>query len=312
METTTDQTDIEEDDGQSWYYRIELEPGDMTPGKPRMTLAMLRETLKRIDLSGARCLDIGTQEAAGAVSMMRLGAEEVVAYDRLDLTDRISAVSRAYETPVTYLGGHFFQDLKRVMSDRNVAPVFDFVNFAGVLYHMMDPLAGIAMARSFLRENGVMLIETSVSVTNNFNMKFNYRGQLYPGSNYFQVSARTLDYWVRMFRMRIEDVIWRGADDVCRVVLVCRATNEPVIGYEDTWALKRFHEMDAAAYGLDYDALKSGASGPAFDLFDHDRHDKQNLVDREARSAMIFGTIKRTGAYQHDPALEELRLDHAW
>lgn len=39
---------------------------------------------------------------------------------------------------------------------------FDVVVFAGVLYHMIDPLAGMAIARSFLREGGIAVLETSV------------------------------------------------------------------------------------------------------------------------------------------------------
>jgi len=295
-----------------WYYRIELSPGEITPGKPRMTLALMRETMRRMDLVGARCLDIGAQEAAGAVSMRRLGAAEVVAYDRLDLGRRVERVAAAYDAPIGYVGGVPMHQLQARMREAGIDPVFDFVNFAGVLYHMMDPMAGLAMARSFLRQNGLMLIETSIAMKNNFNIKFNYRGQIYAGSNYFQISARTLDYWIRLFRMRVEDVIWRGADDVRRVLVVCRAMPEPVIGRGDGWARKRFHELDAAAYGLDYGALASDAPGPGFAPFEHERWLKGNLVDREAEHASLFSTVRTTPAHALAAALEELRLDHPW
>lgn len=80
----------------NWYYRIELEPGVMTGGRVRGTSSMTRKIVAATDLKGARCLDIGTQEGLLAVLMARQGAVHVAAYDRLDLTDRLNLVQKAY------------------------------------------------------------------------------------------------------------------------------------------------------------------------------------------------------------------------
>lgn len=293
-----------------WYYRIELAPGEITHGRMRPTLALQRDVFDRIDLKGARVLDIGSQEGAGTVALKRAGADYVAAYDRLDLSERLNAVSRAYDAPMDYFGGLFFQDLRQAMIERGVDPVFDVVNFSGVLYHMMDPLAGLAIARSFLRENGLMIVETSVLNAQYFQVKFNHFGRYYPGSNYFQITSHTLDYWLRIMHMRIIDALWRGSDEVCRVIAVCQATDFPVIDDRDAWATKRFLLEDVKAYGLHYDTLKSERPGPGFEMFPHQRQLKVNLSQPlNTESIHLFNTLDQTERHKIDEARSELRLN---
>ncbi|HMB90209.1 MAG TPA: methyltransferase domain-containing protein, partial [Rhodothermales bacterium] len=138
-----------------WYYQVELRPGVYTDGPEQHTAAMVRSLAERIDLAGTQCLDLGTQEGLMAVSLARLGAETVVAYDRLDLSDRIAMVKEAYEVDFDYQHGLYLHELSAALQTAGYDP-FDVVVFAGVLYHMIDPLAGLGTARSFVRENGLL------------------------------------------------------------------------------------------------------------------------------------------------------------
>src|SRR5262245_8270415 len=75
-----------------WYYEIELADGLTTDGERHGNIAVVREFLRRVDLRGATCLDIGTQECVAPVLMMRQGAAHVDAYDRRSLENRYMAV----------------------------------------------------------------------------------------------------------------------------------------------------------------------------------------------------------------------------
>src|SRR6059036_774868 len=66
-----------------WYHTVELAPGVVTPG-----WFDLRDLPARLpipaDLTGLRCLDIGTFDGFWAFEMERRGAAEVVAIDLID------------------------------------------------------------------------------------------------------------------------------------------------------------------------------------------------------------------------------------
>ena len=114
---------------------------------------MVRRLLELTDLRDARCLDIGTQEALIPVSLLRLGAKSVVAYDRLDLSERIRLVQQAYGVEFEYIPGLQMDELQTALWKDRKSPL-DVVVFSGVLYHMIDPLVGLCIARSLVREGG--------------------------------------------------------------------------------------------------------------------------------------------------------------
>src|SRR3954449_5886866 len=65
-----------------WYHSIELAPGVVTPGW--FDLRPVADKLPWPDLTGLRCLDVGTFDGFWAFEMERRGAAEVVAADILD------------------------------------------------------------------------------------------------------------------------------------------------------------------------------------------------------------------------------------
>jgi SAM-dependent methyltransferase len=244
---------------ENWYYQLELKGGHITNGRPRPPSELFRRHLRNVALDGTHCLDIGTQEFLAPVLMLRQGAASVTAYDRLALPTRYEAVRHSYEVDFDYVHSLALGELRQALIDGGRRAVFDVVNFSGVLYHMVDPLPGLAMARSFLRTGGLLILETSVKRSADFILEFNAKGTMYTGSNYFQVSIATLDYWLRMLRLQPIDCSWHGRADVGRMATVCRAVDEPVAEPDDDWMRKGFVRADFKPFGLDYRSLRSRA-----------------------------------------------------
>ena len=292
---------------EQWYYRIELPDGTFTNGPPQPSLALCRPFFTRIEKTGLRCLDIGTQDFVAPVLFHRQGAGEVVAYDRLNLESRRRVVSEVYGAQFQYAAGLPLHGLKKHLRDNGIRTAFDFVNFCGVLYHMIDPLVGLGVARSFLREGGIMLLETSFAVGAGYVARVNHKGQYFPCSNYFQVSLEALDYWVRMLRMRIIDAAftdpWKNL--IGRVVAVCRAIDHPAAEPDDAWMGKHYIELDFVPYGLDYGELASTAPPVTY------RGTPRGVTRPGLDSLDLYQTYTRHGATHIDHDLGVLRLKDA-
>jgi SAM-dependent methyltransferase len=290
---------------EKWYYQIELPDGSFTNGRPQQSLAMCRKFFPRIEKAGCRVLDIGSQDFVAPILFQRQGAREVVAYDRLKLDTQRNIVEKAYRARFHYASGMPLLKLKESLREQGIDAAFDYVNFCGVLYHMVDPLAGLAIARSFVRTGGILLLETSFSVDPGYVARINHAAQLYPGSNYFQVSLEALDYWLRMLRMQILDAAFTDAwrNIIGRVVAVCRAVESPVADPDDAWMAKPWIETDFAPYGLDYSALASTAPPVTY------RPEGKPLVMRPGlKSVDLYATYKQFGSTHIDESLGVLRL----
>ena len=70
---------------QWWYYTVELLPGQIVQGVYPDNFPMLhRQLLRKLDLQGASCLDIGSMEGLIPTLMCRGGAKDVLAIDAED------------------------------------------------------------------------------------------------------------------------------------------------------------------------------------------------------------------------------------
>src|SRR5262245_19049478 len=85
-----------------WYSTIELAPGLFSPGLNIPSIALTRAAIKAIPISGLKCLDVGTVEGVVPVLLARLGAREVVAYDRVDWTRKVNFVKACYGVDFRY------------------------------------------------------------------------------------------------------------------------------------------------------------------------------------------------------------------
>jgi tRNA (mo5U34)-methyltransferase len=151
-----------------WYHTIDLAPGVTTPG--RFDLRPVTAKLPWPDLTGKRCLDIGTYDGFFAFEMERRGASEVVATDIASHEDWDWPPSQAAAGPGRLAesagakGGGFAvaadalgsSVTKREINVYDLSPdsvgTFDFVFCGSLLLHLRDPFRALAAIRSVCRD----------------------------------------------------------------------------------------------------------------------------------------------------------------
>jgi tRNA (mo5U34)-methyltransferase len=135
-----------------WWHVIDLPGGSITPGGWD-----LRETAKQIpwpDLTGKRCLDVGTADGFWAFEMEKRGAGDVLA---TDLPTPFQARARErFEHAADALGSNVRYAESDVME---LEGEYDVV-FAGYVLQMVrDPVGALAHLRSVCRGH-LLLLET--------------------------------------------------------------------------------------------------------------------------------------------------------
>ncbi|HKP89679.1 MAG TPA: class I SAM-dependent methyltransferase [Thermoleophilaceae bacterium] len=144
-----------------WYHTLELGGGVVTPNAMFDHRPVLDRYPVPEDLSGLRCLDVGTMDGFWAFEMERRGAASVTA---IDLDD-----PQALDWPASLRGGDTTLDdtkaerfalakralgssVERVtMSVYELGPklgTFDFVYCGDLLIHLRDPVAAVEGIRS--------------------------------------------------------------------------------------------------------------------------------------------------------------------
>jgi tRNA (mo5U34)-methyltransferase len=137
----------------SWYHRIEVAPGLITPGVNNSQL-VLRSLNLPADLSGLRVLDIGTRDGFFAFECERRGAE-------VTAIDYMPPEETGFPVACELLGSRveFVQENVYELSQERYGE-FDLVLFLGVLYHLRDPMLALDSIRNVAR--GRLIVETQV------------------------------------------------------------------------------------------------------------------------------------------------------
>lgn len=297
-----------------WYYSIELAPSVWTRGREHRNVALTRDLLRRVDVedggadaSGARCLDVGMQEGLVSVLLERRGASEIVGYDRELRRGRLKLVQRALDVTFDLVGEMKLQDLPAALVDERRDP-FDVVIFSGVLYHMFDPLGGLATVRGLVRDGGICLIETAVAIDDLDAMHFNSRGRFSPRALWF-FTPRILDYLMRFLRLVPLDVVYFGGarrpgsdqPPQGRLAVACRAVPDPVAEAGDEWMAKG-KDADFAEF-LDWKRVASNAPAVGYD------ESREGLVRRDNGSVDLQATVEATSPYEVRSEETRLSLD---
>ncbi|MCK4761351.1 MAG: methyltransferase domain-containing protein [Candidatus Aminicenantes bacterium] len=240
-----------------WYSTIELYPGVFTSGHMLRNIALTRELIRRCEVKGLRCLDIGAMEAVATILLKRRGAADVIAVDGDNRAHKMPLLKSAYEVDFQYFGNialhntlDFLLNKSRLeaVGGRPYRFGFDLIVLSGVLYHVYSPVHVLATARSCLRKGGLMIIETAAVNDPGFTMQYNFTGDkyIYDWTDTWFISAPLLDYFCRFFRMEPLDCVYlpqenRGFRNLIRLGVVCRAVdsepaadNESIMG-KSTW-----------------------------------------------------------------------------
>jgi tRNA (mo5U34)-methyltransferase len=140
-----------------WFHSIEVAPGMWTNGhKSRDVMAAeLAAWGFPADLTGKSVLDVGCADGGFSIEALRRGARSVLAIDEQQ-TRGLGLILAANAFPMLeYRQISLFSDAFMAL------PRFDFVIFAGVLYHVHDMLEALKRVRA--RAGGEVLIETHVN-----------------------------------------------------------------------------------------------------------------------------------------------------
>lgn len=140
----------------SWYHRIEVAPGMVTPGShdSAAALAWLDELGLPRSCVGQRVLDVGCRDGFFAFEMERRGASVVaVDYTRSDAT--------GFALAAELLGSRVEHRLMNVYDlSAEALGRFDLVLFLGVVYHLRDPVRALDAIRSVCRPGALVVVES--------------------------------------------------------------------------------------------------------------------------------------------------------
>lgn len=188
----------------SWWHRIDLGNGQVTPGRYSPS-GLVLEAFDAVDFAGKRVLDIGCWDGLWSFEAEKRGAAEVYA------TDDIS--QRSFHSTQTFnLAKDVLQSKVRYFPETPVEQVaslgvkFDIILFLGVYYHLRDPLRALGLLRGVLNDGGVIVIEGTAW----YNRRKSFATFLYndvsrsDNSNWWLPSVRCLEEWVdsSFFRTR--------------------------------------------------------------------------------------------------------------
>ena len=137
-----------------WFHSFEVMPGVWTTGhKSREIMEFeLEHWCFPADLSGKTVLDIGCADGGFSVASLKRGAKSVLSID-----EQVTTGMRAFSAARPYPEIEFRQ--VSLFSDEFMAlPKFDFIVFAGVLYHVHDMLEALKRVRS--KAGGTVMLET--------------------------------------------------------------------------------------------------------------------------------------------------------
>jgi 2-polyprenyl-3-methyl-5-hydroxy-6-metoxy-1,4-benzoquinol methylase len=183
-----------------WYYAVELLPGVVTTGLYPVDMPMLpRLLLRRCEVGGMSCLDMGTMEALVPVLLKKRGARSVLGIDATnDCVGKLAAVSHYHDVDFEFLRVGLMYDLHKQLAGRS----FDLVNCSGLLYHVFSPLAVLASVRPLVKRGGLVVVSTNVTLDPEPVMDFNARGRMHAdGATFWFASVALLDYMLRYLRL---------------------------------------------------------------------------------------------------------------
>jgi tRNA (mo5U34)-methyltransferase len=196
----------------SWYHRIELPGGIVTPGINASSFA-----LSKLDLpdsfAGKSVLDIGAWDGFFSFDAARRGAARVLATDSFVwqqetwgqsgflLARKALGLEKAVEDR--------FIDVME-LSPETLGGTFDVVLFLGVLYHLKDPLGALERVSSVC--NGLLVLETETAL----NFLPYPAARLWPGrqlrnddTNWWSINQRALVSLLKLHGFKDVRVVYK-------------------------------------------------------------------------------------------------------
>jgi tRNA (mo5U34)-methyltransferase len=144
-----------------WAQTIDLGDGVVTPGEWGDHNPVLWQAVRDIDFRGKKVLDIGCWDGLWSFEAEKRGAAEVYATDLI--------THRSHQMPTFELAQQLLNSKAKYFPRQSVYAIeelgvsdFDVVLFAGVYYHLKDPLRALTALRRVMKEGAVILVEGAV------------------------------------------------------------------------------------------------------------------------------------------------------
>jgi tRNA (mo5U34)-methyltransferase len=181
----------------SWVHAIDLGGGYVTPGAWGEGNPVMHEAMEKIDFRGAKVLDIGCWDGRFSFEAERRGAREVHATDLV--THRPYGAQPTLEVARAALDSRVVYHPQLSVYDLQTLGVrdFDVVIFAGVYYHLKDPLLALSVIRRVMRPGATMLFEGAIIEESGCFARFYYQDPyLGDPTNWWVPTAECARQWV--------------------------------------------------------------------------------------------------------------------
>jgi len=133
-----------------------------------------------LNLIGKTIFDIGCWTGGTSLLLSAMGANVTAIDEVKKYTDCLKYLSYAFNAK-------FVVENKSLYECVDIYNIFDYVLFAGVLYHLTDPILGLRIIFNSLKDGGIVLIETAA--IDSKEQILEYRGSEKSGWNWFFPSA---------------------------------------------------------------------------------------------------------------------------
>jgi tRNA (mo5U34)-methyltransferase len=144
-----------------WAHTIDLGNGVVTPGQWGNHNPVLWKAIEDIDFRGKKVLDIGCWDGLWSFEAEKRGAAEVYA---TDLITHRNNQHRTFEFAHHVLNSKAKYHPRLSVYDVESLGVtdFDVVIFAGVYYHLKDPVRALCTLRRVMKEGAILIVEGAV------------------------------------------------------------------------------------------------------------------------------------------------------
>jgi tRNA (mo5U34)-methyltransferase len=143
-----------------WFHQIDFGNGIVSPGMIAIeTLRKQADAYFRGGVAGKSVLDIGCWDGFNSIEAMRRGAARVLATDHYAWSDRCWGKRESFELAREHIAPAIeVMDLDLAELTVERIGTFDVVLFAGILYHLRNPLRVLTRLAPLARE--VFIVET--------------------------------------------------------------------------------------------------------------------------------------------------------
>jgi len=245
----------------TWYHKIQLRPGIVTPGIDLLTQLwdMTRQSRSHLPYAGKRVLDLASFDGMWSFEAEQLGASLVVATDCFHpLYSNFEFCKNILQSKVIPLYNitpyKLWEGLQVFLMDDGTTPLpfprqifhnkFDIVQHLGLLYHLRDPMWTLSQSRSVVKTGGHLLLETACILDMNQSMMV-YNGP--PG---------------KMNRIYADDTTWWVPTIPCLLEMLQGTLFEPIPASIRTVPSGKLGNYDAGRISLVAKAIPGSAIDP--------------------------------------------------